>query len=282
MKKATVVANLDALGQVIGSIKAMEEMDSPAYINSLIKVAHGKASNAFDIAAAATAQAKGNMSHMYEYGVAGITRGPVKFPTGAEPGAHLYVHTLDTRHDGATVNYVFRPAVTRNPRWTSKDTGVPSKNLKHLKNRKYVFRNVAYVTEMGQTVQIQPREGGRFLFIPWLGGRSPGALKGGQSGFTFYNAETKGPLKIKMRKNTGAFSSFWALWWAGEGTKMLTKSMTEDVTKDFESIMNAAARKSAIEKTENVLNGNVGLKRNVSWGRTNTLRILNQRARRGL
>lgn len=285
MRGATVVTNLDALGKVIGAVNGLEGLNEDLYMNSIIKIAHKKAANAFDIAAAATAAAQGNMSHMYEYGVPGITRGPARFTSGSQKAAHLYVHTLDQRHEGSTINYVFRPAEIPNPRWTTKDTGVPSRFLKKLSNKKYLFKNRAFVTETGRSVNIAPKDGGKYLFIPFGPGVAPKNPDSptAKYGFTYYNYETKGPLKVKPgRTNVGAFSKFWTAWWSTEGQYKLTESMQADVLEDFDKALGAAAASAVSGKLSSVLSGKAGLDKNIAWGRSNTLRILNQRARSGL
>lgn len=276
--KSTFVSNLDALGKVIGAVSAMDEGYNQQYINSVIRAAHGKTKTAFDIAAAAAAQASGNMSHMYEYGVPGITRGPAMFTSGAEDTAHLYVHTLDTRHDGATINYVFRPAVVRNPRPTTEYTGVPSRFLKKLSRRKYVFKNRAFITETGKSVSIS---GNPYLFIPFGkdGPRNPNNSNA-KYNFMFYNTEIRGPIKARPgRKNRGAFSAFWASWWAGEGSKKLSKSMEDDIVEDFNKIMSDKNIGVSDARLKSALAGAAAFDSNEKLGRSNTLRVLNQRAR---
>lgn len=276
--KSTMVTNLDALGKVIGAASAMDEGFDQQYINSVIRAAHSEVKNAFDIAAAATAQASGNMSHMYEYGVPGITRGKPSFTSGAQDAAHLYVHTLDTRHDGATINYVFRPAMIRNPQPTVESTGVPSRFLKKLSRRKYVFKNRAFITETGASVSIN---GNPWLFVPF-GKEGPRNMDNPNAkyNFMFYNSDRRGPIKARPgRKNRGAFSAFWAAWWAGEGSRKLSEKMESDIQEDFRKIMSPKALAAASTNLNSVLTGNAELSKNIKLGRSNTLRVLNQRAR---
>lgn len=276
--KSTLVTNLDALGKVVGAAQAMDEGFNQQYINSVIQAAHSDVKNAFDIAAAATAQASGNMSHMYEYGVPGITRGKPAFASGAEDAAHLYVHTLDTRHDGATVNYVFRPALIRNPQPTVESTGVPSRFLKRLSRRKYVFKNRAFITETGQSVSIS---GNPWLFVPF-GKEGPRNYNNPNAkyNFMFYNTDRLGPIKSRPgRKNRGAFSAFWAAWWASEGSRKLSEHMEENIQEDFSKVMSPKALASSTRDLHSVLQQNAQFNKNMKLGRTNTLRVLNQRAR---
>lgn len=238
--KAQMMNNLEAVGDMIGSLKGIADgLESDVYMEGLIEEAHGKAANAFDLAAA-SAGAAGHMTHAWEFGTAGITAGPVRFPDPVAPSARLWEHWMVGNGGNQDIGYSFRPALNRNPRPTVASTGVPSKYLAKLSNRKYIFWNKAYVMETGQTVEITPKSG-NLLFIPFYG--QP-AMDGSKRTFMMFpgNAQLR-----PGRSSKGTFTSFWMSWWAHSGNEIIEHDMEKNVTIDLAKAEAEAAKKAAAQ-----------------------------------
>lgn len=242
---AKVLTNLESIGDMVGALSGVSEgLDDQSYMEGLIRSAHGKAATAFDLAAAATART-GQMTHVYEYGVSGITRGQPRFadPTAIE--ARLYVHTLLGRGGEMDIAYSFRPARQPNPAPTPEDTGVDSRYLSRLSGRKYFFYNKALVMETGRPVSIKPKNG-NFLFVPFYGEPSPDPTN--NRGYMMWDSKRHGPLQARPGMSTkGQFTSFWMAWWNASGSKIMFADMEKSVTMDIDIAMAEAARKANSE-----------------------------------
>lgn len=242
MVKAKVLNNLESVGDMMGSLEGISEgMDSKEYMQSLIEQAHGQASNAFDVAAAATAAA-GHLQHVYEFGVTGITQGKPKFPNPLDQSARLWIHTIRGQGGQQDIGYTFRPAFNRNPQPTTASTGVPSKYLRKLSRRKYVFWNKAFVMETGQTV-INKAKRGDFLFVPFNG--KPAQDTNNKRGFVLWNSNRLGPIQTVPGQTTkGTFTAFWLRWWGSQGQEIIEDSMRQQLSIDIRKANEAAARKA--------------------------------------
>jgi hypothetical protein len=197
------------------------------YMAGLIRSAHGEVATAFDVAAAATAQT-GRLSHMYEFGVPGITAGPPKILDPTSAAARLWEHTLIGRGGSQDIGYTIRPATIPNPQPTVESTGVASKYLAKLSRRKYVFYNKAFVIETGQTVTIRPKNG-RFLFVPFYGHPSRYDVENTR-GYMM----SRGPIVMQPgAANRGAFTSTWMSWWGSAGAELMENKMRATITKDI-------------------------------------------------
>jgi hypothetical protein len=228
----------DAIGEIAGFVKGVEDAFTDSnYLDGLAAEAHAQASESFDRAAAATAHA-GYLSHVYEYGTAGITPGPAKFGDPTSPMARLYTHKVAGSGGDYDALFFFRPAVAANPPKTTRDTGVRSAYLKKLSRRKYVFRQRARLMEYGGEVNIKPKRG-KYLFVP-----APNDPKG----FVLWDAELHGRgINMTLGENTaGTFTSFWEAWWGTEGQaiidKVVERRVSKDVAEEFKKMQARAAR----------------------------------------
>lgn len=238
MGQSKVLTNLNGLGVLLGGLEGLTEAENDAYMGSVIRAAHRKTTNIFDLVAAATARA-GVIQHMWEYGTPGITQGRPEHTDPTTPDARLYVHQINGRGPVQDIGFGFRPAKTRNPNPTVANTGVSSKYLQKLSKRKHVFWNKAMVMETGQEVTIAPKNG-RFLFIPFRGEGSE--TVGNKKNFVLWDAMKLGPITVQPgRQVAGNFTSFWFSWWNSEGERVMSSAMLEDVNYDIAV---------AIQKTE--------------------------------
>jgi hypothetical protein len=245
-----VLTNLEAVGDMVGAFLGISEgLTEQAYMDGLIRQAHGKASNAFNMAAVATARA-GALSHVFEFGTEGITRGPGKYPDGTDPRARLWIHTLTGPGGTKDIGYTFRPAKERNPQPTTADTGVASKYLSRLSKRKYVFWNKAYVMETGRPVAIRAKNSD-FLFVPFYG--EPPTDPSYTRGFLMWDSKRYGPIINRPGRSTkGSFTKFWMGWWASEGGSIMQTEMEKSVTMDIEKVIAEMGKKMAAESMKPV------------------------------
>lgn len=235
VNKVSVFTNWESVADMIGSLEGIRQgLDKDAYMQRLIENAHGKATSVFDVAAASAAKA-GRMTHMYEFGTIGITRGPVRHPDPTSARARLWTHQLTGAGKSMNVGFMFRPAVTRNPNHTTAHTGVPSKYLRRLSRRKYLFWNKASVVESGTPVSIKSKQPHGLLFIPFMGKPRSGATKHDiKRGYMMYPAAGQGPIEaIPGRTSKGSFTKFWMGWWESEGQALMDISMVSEARRDI-------------------------------------------------
>ncbi len=232
MAKGKMLNNFEAVSQAVGSYMGMAQgLDERDYLEKIIKDAHKKTARKFDVAMAAQGSA-GRMRHMYEYGVPGITEGPPKFGGALSPNARLWVHKLEGIGGNQEVSFSFRPAVNRNPNPTTKTTGVPSKYLKKISKRKYVFWNKATVMELGLPVEIKSKQPHGKLFVPFYG-RPSRYRDNANKGFMMWNAAKYGSIETTPGRTTkGSFSKFWMGWWGSQGEMLIEREMATKIRRD--------------------------------------------------
>lgn len=231
---------IDAIGTVQGVSDAVTQ--SPEYIADCIKAAHAVASKEFDIDAAASAGPL-NMSHVYEFGVRGITRGSPRFADPTAPEARLWVHGITGEGRVQNIYFLFREAVQPNPRPSASFYGVSSAVISKLSRRKYVFKRKASVVEFGETVYIKPKDK-TFNFVPFYGkpARNPAYRNSGGYIFRPYLGT---PMESNPGEDSGmrgTFTSFWQTWWIGRGDELMSGQVNEYFTKDVQWLLNLAAK----------------------------------------
>lgn len=254
MIKTEFEANFDAIGELVGSLQGIGQgLNEQDYMAGLIRDAHSLAANAFDLAAAATAKAGGGLSHVYEFGTAGITPGPVFFDDPTAADARLWVHTIVGTGGNQEIGFSFRPAVEPNPQPTPASTGVSQQELNKLSGREYVFWNKAFVMETGEAVQIASRSGD-YVFVPFYG--DPSDDPSNTKGYMMYNTAAKGALTFSPGHSVrGNFTQFWGTWWASEGEAIMSERMTEYVNYDIKTAMaeaTKAANAAAVKPVETI------------------------------
>jgi hypothetical protein len=241
-----MMSNMESIGDMVGALAGINEsIDDEAYTEALIKQAHGKASSAFDIAAAATASA-GWFTHMYEYGTAGITGGQQKYSDPTSPAARLWIHTLTGQGGQQDVGWAPRPAKNRNPQPTTESTGVSSKYLAKLSRRKYIFWNKALVMETGMAVQPKSHQSHGLIFMPF-NNKTP-TNQANTKGYVMWNTHQHGLPKPRVPGEhvQGQFTKFWMKWWNSAGNQIIEEDMRKSVTLDYNlAVEEATARAKA-------------------------------------
>lgn len=245
--------NFDGISDLIGTVYGLDNtMQSNDYMDKLAEAAHNEASLEFDLALSATAGA-GYLTHVYEYGVSGITRGPVRFSDPTEEDARLYVHDIAGHSGNYGINYVFRPAIVRNPQPTTTHTGVPSKYLRKLSKRKYVFSQKAMVMETGMEVSIKPQGGRTFLFVPFYREVDPRNPLN-KRGYMMWFYPKFGPITTTPGRDTkGSFNAFWETWWGETGRATMDRGVQRSVTTDVKEVLRLSASRARSERPEPVM-----------------------------
>lgn len=256
-----LMTDMESIGEILGAIAALEHGLDGDYIDALIVDAHRVASDQFDVTAAATAHA-GYMSHMFEYGVPGITHGPPRHQDPTAPTARLWMHDIVGGRGTFNVNFLFRPAATKNPNQTVARTGVADKYIKKLSRRKYIFYNRAVITETGKEVTITSKKG-RLLFIPFYG-EPPRGNKANKRGY----AMVPGPVTVTPgRTSAGQFTAFWNSWWDTEGTAVVQNHAETRIRADVQEILQTAQAMAEKQRLEHISAVDVNSRANQSMSR---------------
>lgn len=242
--KLNFFTNIEGLGDLIGAVDGMDAGMNNSYIAGLITEAHMEAATQFDMVAAAHGTA-GFITHMFEYGTAGITRGYRRHhdPTAAK--ARLWVHRLVGTGGTFDAGFIFRPALSPNPKPTVKHTKVEKQYLDRLSKREYTFRQRAMVMETGLQVTIRPKASKR-LFVPFYG-QEPTGDPSNKRGF----AMVPGPLRVTPgAEAAGTFTAFWNGWWRTEGTRMMEQNIERRVDNDTREVMKRAEAEAGKQRME--------------------------------
>jgi len=239
-RAASMRVDFGGIEELIGNgLGIADAAESSEYIGNLISAAHNVATTEFDVDAASAAAA-GTMTHVYEFGTRGITRGTPRFDDPTSPAARLWVHTETGMGRSKTVGFQFREAVVPNPVPSANFYGVPSSVIRKLSRRKYVFRNKAAVNEYGLTVNIRPKDK-PFNFVPFYGKPASNPENAGRS-YIFFPKEN-GPMRSTPGAGghspalEGTFTNFWKNWWESTGRGLVSGSTNEYYNKDVEAIM---------------------------------------------
>lgn len=233
--KIDMMVNFDAVQSVIGVLEGtFNEAATDEYKQGLFRVAHNVAAKRFDEDVAAAAHA-GYLSHVYEFGVSGITAGPARISDATSAAARLFQHDLVRTGTDAMVTFNFRPAVVPNPKPTTASTGVPSKYLTKISKKNYIFYNKAMVMESGQTVEIKSKTN-KPLFVPFYGEGARGNSTNQRGYMMNYGAISTRP----GAQSEGTFGAFWKSWWDRKGLPMMGRHMQTNFEKDLARNMKLA------------------------------------------
>lgn len=238
MTGVSIRVDFSGITDIIGNMEGIADgAESDAYLGGLIDAAHRVASLEFDVDAASVAYT-GNMTHMYEFGTRGITRGQVKFPDPTAPEARLWVHNLVGSGRSREIGFIIREAFAPNPRPSATFYGVDNAVIRRLSRRKYTFRWKARVIEQGESVQIKPQEK-PFNFVPFYGKPARNPKYSGR-GYVFRPIEGRAPMESNPGEDSGAtgtFTAFWERWWATRGQELMDGTASETFNKDVAFIL---------------------------------------------
>lgn len=252
-----VISNLEQLAEAIGSYVGMlEGLDQQEYMDGLIGQAHSEVAFEFDKHAAAQAMQDRSLSHMWEYGTAGVSpRGRIKYANPLNPKAKLWTHTIVSRGRVKTFGFTILPAKSLVPPHDLQEIEVAPRDMPPLKLEtgkwRYKFPNKASLYESGMTVNLAPKRA-KALFIPIKTEGLPAKYTGDTSkGFVWAQRHTYSPGD--MADATGRFTGMFGAYWAGMGGDLLSTKMMIKVERDLLTVssgvrpsktMNSAARAS--------------------------------------
>jgi hypothetical protein len=224
--------NIEQLAADIGAyIGMMDGIDQRTYVQDLIHSAHDSTIPEF-VKAAAKSAVRYNFTHMYEYGVAGITRGDKQFINPVLQSARLWTDVMVGSGSRGTITFVYRDAVRRVPKHTTEETGVAQEELDKLKlnqGKRYVFQHKAEVFEEGVDLNIHPKQKDGKLFVPLRGTSFKANERDQARGFTWAKKVHINPGE--MSGAVGQFSWYFFNWWSKEGSVFITKNMDTMVTE---------------------------------------------------
>lgn len=226
--------NLDTLVEHIGGYLGIADgIEQPQYLSGLMDNAHRLTVPDFVKAAASGAKA-GNFTHMYEYGVAGITRGDTQTIDPLHQRARLWRDVMVGNGSRKFITFTFRNATQRVPKHTTESTGVAQEELDQLqlnKGKKYVFVHKAEVFEQGIDLNIHPKQRNGKLFVPLRGTSFKASDKDEARGFTWARKVHINPGE--MSGATDQFSFFFYNWWGRTGNNLMIERMDKAVTSDI-------------------------------------------------
>lgn len=227
-----IQGDFSQMAEFLGSAEGWSSaVDSPYYIVDLLRAAHGHATLAFDketaIVAMSTRDTNRSISHMYEWGTAGINEGDVRLSPNRRE-ARLWIHKLGGAGANRSIDFIFKPSIANVP--------LPEGDWDDLQSpkKRYTFKARPWITEFGVPVVIRPKAGSSGLFIPITDGVSTSSFAGDKQrrevdGFAF----TPYAVTIPGSKNAGNFSMHWAGWWNTEGSAIIDTTAREIVSGDM-------------------------------------------------
>ena len=219
------------LAEFIGSAEGWSDsIKTPYFIGEMLKAAHSGAKKMFDKETAALA-ATGvlNISHMYEWGTAGINEGkgtPKLSPNSRL--AKLWQHKLSGRGASRKIDFIMLPS--KQPVPLPNTSGMTFAGKGKPPSRRYTFAARPWVTEYGIPTVIRPTAASA-LFIPANSDMKPT----GVGRYSNQRALARGyfmyphPVVIRERKGTGQFTTHWHAWWNSEGKAIISEGMDKIV-----------------------------------------------------
>lgn len=236
-----------------------EQIDTPVYMNDLIKFSHAVMAREFDEVAAAAALSKVNLTHVYEPGHEG------------NPDFQLWQHRLYGRGKNQEASFEWLPShlPILKPEERSHDQQDPMSKVdddivEQLSTEDYVFVMRAPMMEYGLKANITPKNA-KFLFIPTFdGGRWYRNKKEGTSRFGAYRLEKMNVPDFNYRNpqdpsgsdgTVGNFTATWVSYWAGGGADEVwmtqIKPMVETGFNEAEHYIGRAVRQVKSGKSRN-------------------------------
>lgn len=237
--------DLGELADFIGRSEGFSEtIETPIYLDDILRAGHGVATKRFDQDFAAAAAATQQFNHMFEWGTTGINpapRTPKLSPTSK--AAKLWLHRLGGGQSSVkTIDFEFRASMVPVPLPTPRTTGIAHSWFagKRAPKRRHIFYWKAPISEYGMAVTIKPVYA-QALWIP-LKGRGSNNPRAEARGF----AMTSQPVRaVPGKRFAGNFSSFWQAWWTSAGYNVITEAARRAVDSDAKKIIGASGRRKA-------------------------------------
>lgn len=225
----------DSMASLIGTYRGVcEAAKDDRFIRELMLNATNSNLDKFNVRAARVAKTTRNLnnsslSHMFEYGTAGITPGQVVFTDATSPAARLWLFKTVASGKQVSTFMTFRDATVPNPKPSQRTDlkNMDPRFISKMSNRKYVFKKRAELTERGATVRPFPYRAKALIF----------PSKENDHGAGFWH-RSRGPAEINLggekssggAKHTNSFTTFFMTWWNTEGAKGINQSTHQSIT----------------------------------------------------
>lgn len=213
-----------------------EEINTPVYINSVLRYAHSRLSDAFDVYLDRLAKDKpDNFMHVYEWPTSWGDDKPNYEETVGQPAHRLWVHTLSGPAANAVASFQFLPSERPSP-------VNPILAMEGVKTGVHIFKMKAEVMEYGLPIKISPKLAQYLAYV--LDGNPK--RKGHDSGLVFSRESSveegthigfsKGQVDIPQaggghtkRRFTDAFIAFYS----GEAADLMANNIMPRVEQDI-------------------------------------------------
>jgi ribose 1,5-bisphosphokinase PhnN len=232
-----VAAFVGAAEGYLGSI------ETPIYLDDLLRICHAKTKEKFNAEAAVFAAATKSISHAFEWGAAGINSAPGTAPIKpTSPLGRLWYHSFPGRAGRRKIDFEFRASRVPVPLPDPDSSGLDEDFLSSQgPSRRHFFYWKAPMMEYGIPVEIKPKYA-KALFIPLGGATSPNPRAEARG----YAMTSKAVRMVPGRRFAGQFSAYWEAWWTTAGYKDIQLTAQAVANNDSRAVIpdtSAEARK---------------------------------------
>lgn len=239
-----LITNIGQLAEGIGSyVGMMESLETQDYMDTVLAKSFNQTEPLFtEHAVAQGMRNPERLGHMWQFGTAGITRGPIRFADGNIAGSRLWRAGMTGTGMQKTIRFTMLPATGFVPPLIEEETGVDQEVLDKLKvntgKQKYRFKNRAFVFESGVDVKLFPKHS-KQLFIPIKQEGIPSGWSGDmdkarERGYVWAKSHTYSPGAYADSK--GAFTGLFGAWWSGPGAEVMQGNMSKQVEGDLATV----------------------------------------------
>jgi hypothetical protein len=224
--------DLEPMLYVLGAGQAFaRSMKDKTYVDALMDEAFEHADRAFDEQADAVAMT-GAISHMYEWGTAGVNKGRSNVRMKPQnPNAKLWTnYSVGTGLD-RTIAFVYRPSLATVPKPLASETGMDPEVIASLRPQYFTWK--AEVMEENRTVTIAPKEA-QWLLLP--------ATKENLERFEWRTNDInrgyilrRGPFEAQPGKERyyGSFTALWDNFWLNTANEIFETDVSRMIEEDY-------------------------------------------------
>lgn len=228
-------ADLSQVAAFIGTAEGfLDTLETPIYLDDLLKITHAKTSETFNQSAATYAAATKDISHVFEWGTVGINPAPGTAPLNPlNPLSRLWVHQFPGRGGKRSIDFEFRASRVLVPLPNPNTSGLDADFLESKgPQRRHFFYWKAPIMEYGIPVEIKPKYA-KALFIP-LGGATSADPRASARG---YAMTSQAITMVPGEKFAGNFTGFWVAWWTTYGYQEISLLTQKLVDGDADAVV---------------------------------------------